>query len=44
MEAIKSLCRKADLPETTDKDTITRKVCADGTKVCPTNEWGLYAQ
>ena len=37
-------CRKADLPEMRDNDTITRKVCADGHKLCPRKEWRLYTQ
>ena len=34
MVVIQPSCRKADLPETKDNDTITRKVCADGNKLC----------
>ena len=44
MAAIQSLCRKADLLETRDNDTITRKVHADGNKLCPGKEWRLYTQ
>ena len=44
MAVIDPSCRKADLPETRDNDTITRKVCADGNKVCPWKEWRLYVQ
>ena len=35
---------KADLPEMRDNDTITRKVRANGNKVCPGKEWRLYTQ
>ena len=34
MAAIQPSCRKANLPETRDNDTITKKVCADGNKLC----------
>ena len=44
MAAIKPSCRKADLPEMRDNDTITRKVRADGNKLCPGKEWRLYIQ
>ena len=44
MVAIQPLCRKADLPEKRDNDTITRKVRADGNKLCPGKEWRLYTQ
>ena len=44
MAAIQPSCRKADLPETRDNDTITRKVRADGNKLCPGKEWRLYTQ
>ena len=44
MAAIDPSCRKADLPDTRDNDTITRKVRADGNKVCPGKEWRLYVQ
>ena len=30
--------------ETRDNDTITRKVRADGNKLCPGKEWRLYTQ
>ena len=33
-----------DLPGTRDNDTITRKVRADGNKLCPGKEWRLYTQ
>ena len=33
-----------DLPETRDNDMITRKVRADGNKLCPGKEWRLYTQ
>ena len=36
--------RKADLPETRDNETITRKVCTDRNKLCPGKEWRLYTQ
>ena len=36
--AIYPSCRKTDLPETRDNDTISRKVSADGNKLCPGNE------
>ena len=39
--AIQPSCRKADLPEMRDNDMITRKVCADGNKLCPGKEWRL---
>ena len=38
MAAIQPSCRKADLPETRDNDMITRKVRADGNKLCPGKE------
>ena len=38
MVAMQSSCRKADLPETRDNDTITRKVRADRNKLCPGKE------
>ena len=44
MATIQPSCRKADLPETRDNDTITRKVRADGNKLCPGKEWRLYTQ
>ena len=44
MVAIQSSCRKADLLETKDNDMITRKVRADGSKLCPGKEWRLYTQ
>ena len=31
------------VPEMRDNDTITRKVHADGNKLCPGKEWELYA-
>ena len=36
-------CRKADLPETRDDNMKTRKVRANGNKLCPGKEWKLYA-
>ena len=33
--AIYPSCRKADLPETRDNDTITRNIRVDGNKLCP---------
>ena len=42
MVAIWSPCRKADLPETRDNDTITTKFCADGNKLCSGKKWRLY--
>ena len=44
MTAIQPSCRKSDLPETRDNDTITRKVRVDGNKLCPGKEWRLYTQ
>ena len=44
MAAIQPSYRKADLPETRNNDTITRKVCADGNKFCHGKEWRLYTQ
>ena len=44
MVAIQPSCRKADIPETRDNDKITRKICADGKKLCPGKEWRLYTQ
>ena len=44
MASIQPSCRKADLPDTRDTDTITRKVHVDGNKLCPGKEWRLYAQ
>ena len=44
MPDIQPSCRKADLPQMRDNDTITRKICADGNKLCPGKEWRLYAQ
>ena len=35
MVAIKPLCRKANLAEMRNNDPITRKVHADGNKLCP---------
>ena len=32
------------VPEMRDNDTITRKVHADGNKLCPGKEWRLYTQ
>ena len=40
MTAIKLSCRKADLSQMRDNDTITRKVHADGNKLCPEKECG----
>ena len=51
--AIEPSCRKADLPETKadlpvtrDNDMITRKVCADGNKLCHGKNvsYTVYAQ
>ena len=42
MAAIQSSWRKVHLPETRDNDTITRKVHANGNKLCPEKEWMLY--
>ena len=42
--AIYPSCRKANLSETKDNDMITRKVHADGNKLCPGKEWRLYIQ
>ena len=39
--AIQPSCRKANLPETTDNDTIKRKVHADGNNLYPGKEWRL---
>ena len=36
--------QKAALPETRDNDTITRKVCVDGIKLCAGKEWRLRVQ
>ena len=44
MAAIYPSCRKANLPEMRDNETITRKVCADGNKLCSGKEWSQYAQ
>ena len=44
MATILPSCRKADLLEMRDNDTITRKVRADGKKLCPGKEWKLYTQ
>ena len=44
MVAISPSCRKADLPQTRDNDTITRKVRVDGNKLRPRKECRLYAQ
>ena len=41
MAAIWPSCRKVDLPETRDNDTITRKVCPDGNKLCLGKKWRL---
>ena len=35
-------CRKVNLPEMRDNDTKTIKVHADGNKLHPGKEWGLY--
>ena len=37
-------CRYANLSETRDNDTIRRKVCAHGNKLCLGKEWRLYTQ
>ena len=37
-------CRKVDLPETRDNNTITRKVRVDRNKLCPGKEWRIYTQ
>ena len=37
--AIQPSCRKADLQETRDNGTITRKVRVDRNKLCPEKEW-----
>ena len=42
--AKKPSCRKTDLPEMSDSDMITGKVCVDGNILCPGKEWRLYAQ
>ena len=42
--AIQPSCRKADLPETRDNDTIARKVHVDGNKTLPWEKWRLYTQ
>ena len=44
MAAIQSSCRKADLLETRNNDTITGKVRADGSILCPGKEWRLYTR
>ena len=44
MAAIQPSCRKVNLPKTRDNDMKTRKVCADGDKLCPGKEWRLYTQ
>ena len=44
MVAISPSCRKADLPQTRDNDTITRKVRVNGNKLPSRKEWRLYAQ
>ena len=38
MATIQSSCRKVDLPEMTENDTMTRRVPVDGNKVCPGKE------
>ena len=38
MATIQSLCRKADLPEMTENDTMTKRVRVDGNKICPGKE------
>ena len=40
MVAIQPSCRKANLPETRDNDTITRKVRVDRNKLCPQRNGG----
>ena len=42
MVAMQPSCRKADLPETRDNDTITRNVHADRNELYPGKEWRLY--
>ena len=44
MAAIQPSCRKADLPEMRDNETVTRKVRVDGNKLFPGKERRLYAQ
>ena len=44
MAAIKPLCRKVDLSQMKDNDTIPRKIRADRNKLCYGKEWRLYAQ
>ena len=39
-----TILRKADLPEMSDNDMITRKVHADRNELYPGKEWRLYAQ
>ena len=39
-----AIMQKANLPDTRDNDTITRKVGADGNKLCPGKERRLYTQ
>ena len=41
MMAIKPSCRKVDLSQMRDNDTIKRKVHADGNKLCPEKECGI---
>ena len=42
MVAILPSCRKADLPEIRDNDTITRMARADGNRHCIRKQWRLY--
>ena len=44
MVAIEPSCRKTDLPWMRDNDMITRKVHANGNKLCPGKGWRLYTQ
>ena len=44
MVAIEPSCRKADLSKVRDNDMITRKVHANGNKLCPGKGWMLYIQ
>ena len=41
MAVIMPSCRKANIPETRDNDTIARKVHADGNKLYPGKEWRI---
>ena len=44
MVAIQSSCRKPDLPQTRDNDTIIIKIHVDRNKLCLGIEWRLYTQ